>query len=68
MPDKPFVDEFIEADTEAREAVIDETTRQIHLARQFIRYDKAKKLCRDPKMQAMLEKYKQEVLKLMQRG
>lgn len=68
MPDKPFVDEFLEADTEAREAVIDETTRQIHLARQFIRYDKAKKLCRDHKMQAMLEKYKQEVLKLMQRG
>lgn len=59
---------FMNADEKGRELIVDETTRQVHLAREFIRYDKAKKLCRDPKMQAMLEKYKQEILKLMQRG
>lgn len=56
------------ADEKGRELIVDETTRQVHLAREFIRYDKAKKLCRDPKVQVMLEKYKQDILKLMQRG
>lgn len=59
---------FMNADEKGRELIVDETTRQVHLAREFIRYDKAKKLCRDPKVQTMLEKYKQDILKLMQRG
>lgn len=70
MPSKyiqPLLDGFIEAEAEARDALIDETTRQIHLAREFMRFEKAQKLCQSEHMKKMLEKYKQETLKLMQR-
>lgn len=66
--EQPFLPGFLEADAESREKMIDETTRQLHLARQFIRFDKAQKLCRDERSRAMIERYKQETLKLMQRG
>jgi len=62
-----FLPGFLEADTRAREAMISETETQVHLAKQFIRFDKAQKLSRNPKMQEMLERYKQETLKLMQK-
>lgn len=62
-----FLDGFLKADAEAREAMIDETTRQVHLARQFIRYDKAQKLCHNENTRAMLERCKRESLKLMGR-
>lgn len=62
-----FLTGFLEADAEAREKMIDETTRQVHLARQFIRFDKSLKLCKNPVLKKMLERYKQETLKLMQR-
>ena len=64
---QPFLDGFLQADAEAREAMIDETTRQVHLARQFIRFEKAQKLCHNERTKAMLEKYKRETLKLMER-
>lgn len=63
-----FLDRFLDAEAEAREQMIDETTRQVHLARQFIRYDKMIKLCKNEHTRKMLEKCKRETLKLMQRG
>lgn len=61
-----FLPGFLEAEAEAREAMITETERQVHLAKQFIRFDKAQKLCKNPAMKQMLERYKQNVLKLME--
>lgn len=66
--EQPFLDNFLKADAEAREKMIDDTTRQVHLARQFIRFEKAQKLCNNDKTKAVLERYKRETLKLMQRG
>lgn len=68
MTEMPFVDDFLKAETDSREALIDETTRQVHLARQFIRFDKAIKLCKNERTKQQLEKYKQETLKLMERS
>lgn len=65
---QPDLDGFLQADAEAREAMIDDTTRQVHLARQFCRFDKAMKACKSEHMKKMLAKYKQQTLKLMQRG
>lgn len=65
--EQPFLDGFLKAEAESREAMIDETTRQIHLARQFIRFDKALKLCKNENTKKMLERYKQETLKLMRK-
>lgn len=62
-----FLPNFLDCEAEAREKMIDETTRQVHLAREFIRFDKALKLCRDERMKAMLQKCKQQTIKLMQR-
>lgn len=64
---QPFLDGFLEADAMAREQMIDDTTRQLHLARQFCRFDKSIKLCKNERMKAMLERYKRETLKLMSR-
>ena len=52
--EQPFLDNFLKADAEAREHMIDETTRQVHLARQFIRFEKAQKMCRNQSMQKLL--------------
>lgn len=62
-----FLPQFLEAEAEAREQMIDETTRQVHLAREFIRYDKMTKLCKNENTKKYLERAKQEILKLMQR-
>lgn len=66
--EQPFLDGFLKADAEARETMIDDEARQIHLARQFCRFDKAQKLCRNESSKKMLERCKLETLKLMQRG
>ena len=65
--EQPFLDGFLKADAEARESMIAEETRQLHLAKQFIRFEKAQKLCRNENTKAMLERYKRETLKLMER-
>ena len=65
--EQPFLDNFLKADAEAREKMIDDTTRQVHLARQFIRFEKAQKLCHNDNTKAILERYKRETLKLMGR-
>lgn len=58
---------FDKADTEAQEAMISETARQLHLARQFCKYNKAIKLCKDEKTIQLLERCKRQTLKLMER-
>ena len=58
---------FDKADTEAQEAMISETERQLHLARQFCKYNKAIKLCKDEKTIQLLERCKRQTLKLMER-
>ena len=68
MTDQPFLDNFLKAEAEAREEVITETERQVHLARQFCRYDKALKVCKNEQMKKMLERCKSQTLQLMQRG
>lgn len=65
--EQPFLDGFLKADAEAREQMIDETTRQVHLARQFVRFDKAMKVCKSEHMRKMLEHFKRETIKLMRR-
>ena len=65
--EQPFLDNFLKAEAEARESIIDETTRQLYLAKQFCRYDKQLRICKSPSLQRMLEKAKQDLLKLMQR-
>ena len=64
--EQPFLPGFLEAEAEVREQIIEETTRQLHLARQFCRFERALKVCKNPAMQKMLEKYKLETIKLMQ--
>ena len=68
MTDQPFLDNFLKAEAEAREEVITEAERQVHLARQFCRYDKALKVCKNEQMKKMLERCKRQTLQLMQRG
>ena len=62
-----FLPGFLEAEAEEREKMIDDTTRQVHLAREFIRYDKMIKLCKNEHTRSYLERAKKEILKLMQR-
>ena len=65
--EQDFLPNFLKAEADAREQMIDETTRQVHLARQFIRFDKAMKVCKSEHMRKMLDKCKRETLKLMER-
>ena len=62
-----FLPNFLDCKEDAREELLDKTTSQVHLAREFIRYDKMIKLCKNEHTKKMLEKCKQETLKLMQR-
>lgn len=58
---------FDKVDAEAQEAMISETERQLHLARQFCKYNKAIKLCKNEKTIQLLERCKRQTLKLMER-
>ena len=65
---QPFLDGFLEADAEAREAMISETETQVYLARQFCRFDKMQKLARNDNIKKMAERAKMETIKLMERA
>ena len=65
--ESPFLDNFLKAEAEAREKIIDETTRQLHLAKQYVRYTKKKKICRNHNTYMLLEKCKAELIKLMEK-
>ena len=67
MIEQPFLDGFLKAEAEAREALISKTETQICLAKQFCRYEKALKVCKNDFMKKMLEKAKRDVIKLMER-
>lgn len=68
MTEQPFLDNFLKAEAEAREELITETERQVHLARQFCRYDKSLKVCKNEEMRKILKRCKFKTLQLMQRG
>ena len=63
-----FLPGFLELEAKEREAMISETERQVHLAKQFCRYLKMQKLCRSKQMQDMLEKAKRDIIRLMERS
>lgn len=56
----------MEADDKGKEELISETERQLYLARQFCRFSRMQKVCKNKKMQQMLEKYKLQCIKLME--
>ena len=62
-----FLPGFLKMEAEKREAEISEQERQLHLARQFCRYEKALKVCKNEFMRNVLEKAKRDVIKLMER-
>lgn len=62
-----FLPGFLEMEASEREAMISETERQLHLAKQFCRYSKMQKVCKSESMQKMLEKAKRDIIKLMER-
>ena len=63
-----FLPGFLEMEAKEREAMITDTERQLHLARQFCRYDRSLKVCKNEMMKRMLEKAKRDVIKLMEGG
>ena len=65
--EQPFLDGFLKADAEARESLISEEERQLHLAKEFCRYDKAQKLCKNEATRKLLERCKMQTIKLMER-
>ena len=66
--EQPFLDNFLKVEAEARESMITEYERQLHLARQFCRYEKQLRVCKSSTLKRFLEKAKQDVIRLMERG
>lgn len=65
--EQQFLDGFLQAEAEAREALITKTERQLHLAKQILRFEKMQKCCKNKSLYDILERYKQETFKLMER-
>ena len=65
--EQPFIDGFLKAEAEARESMISEQERQVHLAKQFCKYDNALKVCKNENTRKVLEKAKRDIIKLMER-
>ena len=61
-----MAEEFLKADAENREEMITETERQLHLAKQFVRFSKMQKLVKDSRTKEALERYKMQCIKLME--
>ena len=62
---QPFLDEFLKS--EEKQKLVEETERQLRLAKQFCRYDKQLRICPSPTLKKMLEKAKIDIIKLMER-
>ena len=66
--EQPFLDGFLQAEAEARESLITKTERQLHLAKQILRFEKMQeKVGHNKQLYDMLERYKQQTFKLMER-
>lgn len=61
-----FIDEFLQS--EQKQKLVEETERQLLLAKQFCRYDKQLRICSSPTLQKMLEKAKMDIIRLMERS
>ena len=58
--------EFLKATEEQQDSMISETERQLYLAKQFVRYGKMQRLVKDPKTKEALERYRMQIIKLME--
>ena len=67
--EQQFLDNFLKAEAEARESLISKTETQLHLAKQILRFEKMqKKVGGNKKLYDVLERYKQETFKLMEKS
>lgn len=66
--EQPFLDNFLKSEAEAREALIEKTETQLHLAKEALRFEKMqKKVGNNKQLYDLLERYKQQTFKLMER-
>lgn len=65
--EQPFLDNFLKAEAEARESLIDDAERLLHLAKTALRYEKMQKVCKSGSLYNLLERQKQAVFKLMEK-
>lgn len=66
--EQPFLDNFLQSEAEARESLITEMETQLHLAKQILRFEKMqKKVGSNKKLYDILERYKQETFRLMEK-
>ena len=56
-PEQDVLPNFPEAMAKAEQGNIDEETRQMHLARQFVKYGKWAKFSKDPEFKKRCEKW-----------
>ena len=67
--EQPFLENFLKAEAEARESLITETETQLHLAKQILRFEKMqKKIGGNKKLYDIIERYKQETFRLMEKS
>lgn len=64
-PEQPELDGFAEAWARSQQSGLDEETRQMHLAREFIRYGKYAKFSKDPEFKKRMMAQQMKCAKLM---
>lgn len=68
MIEQPFLENFLRAEAEARESLITKTERDLHLAKQALRFEKMqKKIGKNNTLYQVLERHKQAIFQLMER-
>lgn len=65
--EQPFLDGFLEMEAEQREKFISDMTTQIHLAREFNRYEKMIRLCPNDHLKSLYERQRSKIIQLMSR-
>lgn len=66
--EQDFLPNFLKCEAEARESLITKTETQLHLAKQILRFEKMqKKVGGNKKLYDILERYKQETFKIMEK-
>lgn len=65
---QPFIEGFLKAEAKARESLITNTERDLHLAKQALRFEKMqKKIGKNNTLYQVLERHKKAVFQLMER-
>lgn len=65
--EQQFLDGFLQAEAEARESMIGDAEKMLHLAKTALRYEKMQKVCKNESLRALLERQKQQIFKMMER-